>query len=32
MSMTPDHLANLKKSIENFKGKGDYAKLTSKSG
>ena len=30
--MTPDHLANLKKSIENFKGKGDYAKLTSKSG
>lgn len=32
MSMSPDHLANLKKSIENFKGKGDYAKLTSKSG
>ena len=32
MSMTPDHLANLKKSIENFKGKGDYAKLTSRSG
>lgn len=32
MSMTPDHLANLKKSIENFKGKGDYAKLTLKSG
>ena len=30
--MTPDNLANLKKSIENFKGKGDYAKLTSKSG
>ena len=30
--MTPEFLANLKKATENFKGKGDYAKLISKAG
>ena len=32
MGMTPEFLANLKKATENFKGKGDYAKLISKAG
>ena len=32
MGITPEFLANLKKATENFKGKGDYAKLISKAG